>query len=133
MFRLVKILNAGQNQPEPITLPCTAGENITYGEALTLSAGALTKCGATVRPTFMAGADRPSDSAVTAIPAYPVSPDMIFECRVNESPASLHAGSIVTINTDADGVTATTTSGVATVYHMSGATAAGDYLLVSFM
>ena len=54
MFKLSKIENARMNVPEPEYLPVTASEAVSEGEALVLSNGALTKCGATATPTYIA-------------------------------------------------------------------------------
>jgi hypothetical protein len=131
MFRLVKILNARINQAEPVMLATTASESYTLGEALTLSDGALTKCAATKKPLFVAARDYAAPAEEPAkIPACPVSADMIFECPVSASPASLKAGDRVTLSADALGVTATTVNGVATVWDTVDATEAGDRILV---
>ncbi|MBR2616186.1 MAG: hypothetical protein IKC69_05865 [Clostridia bacterium] len=54
MFRLLKIENARMNVPEPEYLEVTANEAVEEGEALVLSAGKLTKCGAKVAPEYIA-------------------------------------------------------------------------------
>lgn len=133
MFRLVKIRNGRGNQPEPEKLGATASETYTLGEALVLSGGALTKCGATAKPTYIAGEDYTApESGARRVTAYPVSGDMIFEVPLTAAPTSLTAGSVVTLSADALGVTATTTSGVATVVDLTGAAASGDRILVRF-
>lgn len=133
MFRLVKIRNGRGNQPEPEKLGATASETYTLGEALVLSDGALTKCGATAKPTYIAGEDYTApESGARRVTAYPVSGDMIFEVPLTAAPTSLTAGSVVTLSADALGVTATTTSGVATVVDLTGAAASGDRILVRF-
>lgn len=133
MFRLVKIRNGRGNQPEPEKLGATASETYTLGEALVLSGGALTKCGATAKPTYIAGEDYTApESGARRVTAYPVSGDMIFEVPLTAAPTSLTAGSVVTLSADALGVTATTTSGVATVVDLTGAAASGDKILVRF-
>ncbi len=133
MFRLVKILNGRTNQAEPVKLATTASESYSVGEALVLSGGALTKCGATEKPTYIAAADYTAPAAEQApLTAYPVSDGMIFECPVGAAPTSLHIGDKVTLATDGQGVTATTASGVATVWDLAGAAASGDKILVTF-
>ncbi len=133
MFRLVKILNGRGNQAEPCFLASTASVTYTLGEALTLSAGALVKCGATAKPTHIAAEDYTSPATDNRpLYVYPVSPAMVFECPVTASPASLKAGDRVTLAADATGVTATTASGVATIVDTCGAKATGDKLLVTF-
>ena len=75
--------------------PVTESESIALGEALVLSGGKLTKCGATSRPTFVA------------------------------------VGNKVTLHTDGLQVTATTTSGVATITYIAGQTV-GSLVRVRF-
>lgn len=133
MFRLVKIQNGRCNQPEPEKLGTTASEAYSLGEALVLSGGTLTKCGPTVKPTYIAGEDYTAPaSAARRLTVYPVSSDMVFEAPLSAAPASLTEGSTVTLSGDALGVTATTTSGVATVVSLAGAAASGDRILVRF-
>ena len=133
MFRLVKILNGRTNQGEPMRLPSSAGESYFCGEALTLNAGKLTKCGASAKPEFICCEDYIAPTSDNrAVKAEPVSAEMIFEVPVTASPASLVAGAKVTLHTDALSVTATTTNGVATVIDTCGASAAGDKITVSF-
>lgn len=132
MFRLVKILNGRINQGEPVRLPTKAGENYSYGEALVLSGGALTKCGATTKPTHICCEDYnapPSDNR--DIVAEPVSADMIFEVEFSEDPTDVTVGVKVTLS-DGVKITKTTSSGVATIFDMCGATAQGDKCLVQF-
>ena len=133
MFRLVKILNGRTNQGEPMALPSTAGESYLCGEALTLSAGKLTKCAASVKPDFISCEDYTAPASENrAIMAEPVSAEMIFEVPVTASPSALVPGSKVTLHTDAMSVTATTTNGVATVTDLCGAASAGDRIQVCF-
>ena len=133
MFRLVKIQNGRCNQPEPQKLGVTASETYTFGEALVLTAGALTKCGATAKPTYIAGEDYTApESGARRLTVYPVNGDMIFETAFTAAPTSLTDGSVVTLSADGLGVTATTTSGVATVVDLAGAAAVGDKVLVRF-
>lgn len=105
----------------------TSGEEIVLGEALVLSAGKLTKCGATAKPTFIAVG--PSKDG--AAPVIRVQDYMAFETELSAAGTDLAAGSKVTLGTDGLTVTATTTSGVATIVGMSG-TAIGDTVKVRF-
>lgn len=133
MFRLTKILGGRINQPEPTKLPSTASETYAFGEALVLTNGKLTKCGATAKPGYIAGEDyaAPAD-ANRGVWVYPVTDSMIFACPIGAAPTSLTVGSRVTLSEDALGVSATTTSGVSELVDLSGATAAGDTVLVRF-
>jgi hypothetical protein len=85
-------------------------------------------------PSYIAFADA-GESCDTVV-CYPISKDMLFETTVNDSPISLLEGYKVTIGKDNDGcsvcVTSTTTSGVATIVSLDGATKAGDKVTVRF-
>ncbi len=133
MFRLIKILNGRGNTAEPCILPSTASETYRSGEALVLASGALTKCGATAKPTHIAAQDYTAPAENTKpLFVYPVGAGMVFECPVSVVPTGIFAGDKVTLSADGMGVTATKTNGVATVYDLCGATAAGDKILVAF-
>lgn len=134
MFRLVKILNGRINQGEPVKLPTTAGESYSFGEALVLNGGKLTKCSETKKPEFICCEDYDASSTNKKddILVEPVSADMIFEAPVSASPTSLVAGAKVTLDANGLGVTATTASGVATVWDLCGASATGDKIQVCF-
>ena len=129
MFRLVKILNGRINQGEPVKLPSTSGEKYSFGEALVLTGGKLTK--ATAAPTPICGEDVEKSTGADIV-AVPVSADMIFEVAFSAAPTSVNVGDKVTLDTDALMVTATTTNGVATIFDKCGATATGDKCLVQF-
>ena len=132
MFRLVKILNGRINQGEPVRLPSTAGETYTLGEALVLDGGKLTKCGATATPTHLCCEDYKAPASDNRdIVAEPISAEMIFEVAFSASPASVNVGDKVTLDGGVK-VTATTASGVATIFDKCGATAVGDKCLVQF-
>ena len=100
------------------------------GEALVLTSGKLTKCGATAKPEFIAMADCAADATNRLIPAARVEPNQLYEVPVQAAPTSLVEGSKVTLHTDGLQVTATTTSGVVTVESLNGAAAAGDIIVV---
>ena len=106
MFRLVKILNGRTNQAEPMLFATTAGESYALGEALCLSDGALTKCGESQAPTYIAICDMVTDTP-QALPVYPVSQGMVFECPVSGDTTALCVGDSVTLTPDALGITAT--------------------------
>ena len=130
MFKLLKIENARENVPSPVFLDVTASEAVEMGEALVLSGGTLTKCGATVAPTHIAMAALAADAAKRTIPVARVASNQIYEVPVSAAPTSLKVGDKVTLHTDGLQVTATTTSGVVTVENLNGATAAGDKIVV---
>nr|DAK85066.1 MAG TPA: hypothetical protein [Caudoviricetes sp.] len=130
MFRLIKIENARMNVPEPVFHEVTASEAVQLGEALVLTSGKLTKCGATAKPEFIAMADCAADAAKRLIPVARVEANQLYEVPVTAAPTSLVEGGKVTLHTDGMQVTATTTSGVVTVESLNGAAAAGDTIVV---
>lgn len=135
MFRPVKILNAGTNVPEIFRLPATAETVYHAGDALVLTSGALTHATATSKPTYIAAADAAAGEAT--VPVYAVTPDVIFEAPLSAAPTGLVVGSAVTLAVDSSssaayGVTATTTSGVATIVDLCHAAASGDTVRVNF-
>lgn len=130
MFRLMKIENARINVPEPEYLDVTAAEAVSEGEALVLSSGKLTKCGATAAPEFIAMASLSADATKRTIAVCRVEKNQVYEVPVTAAPTSLKVGDKVTLNTDGLQVTATTTSGVVTIVDLNGATAAGDKVVV---
>ncbi len=133
MFKLIKILNSGSNVPEPCRIP-TGGLAFKAGAALTVADGTAAPCGATQAPKFIAMAN--AEATDTDVICYPVTPDMLFSVKVQENPAALKLFDKVTLYVDSDGmatgVTATTSSGVATVTDLEGAEAAGDTITVKF-
>lgn len=130
MFNLVRIENARMNVPEPLFYDVTADEAVSAGEALVLSSGKLTKCGATAKPAFIAIGCCTASQSARKIAVCRVEADQIWEVPCNAAPTALVPGSLVTLHTDGAQVTATTTSGVVTVVDTQGASAAGDRLLV---
>lgn len=130
MFRLIKIENARMNVPEPVFHEVTASEAVQLGEALVLTSGKLTKCGATAKPEFIAMADCAADAAKRLIPVARVEANQLYEVPVTAAPTSLVEGDKVTLHTDGMQVTATTTLGVVTVESLNGAAAAGDTIVV---
>lgn len=123
----IKKMDTGLSAPFDY-LPGPAEEAIVAGEALVLSAGALTKCGAAVAPAFVAVGPKNADGIV---PVVKVQPYMEFATTLSADGAALHRGDKVTLSDDGLQVTATTTSGVATITRMDG-TAIGDTVCVRF-
>lgn len=130
MFRLLKIENARMNVPEPEYLDVKASEAVAMGEALVLTSGKLTKCGATVAPTYIAMGIKSADDTNRTIPVCRVEKNQVYAVPVTAAPTSLTVGSKVTLHTDGLQVTATTTDGVVTVVDLNGAAAAGDEIIV---
>ena len=130
MFKLLKIENARENVPSPVFLDVAANEAVAMGEALVLSGGTLTKCGATTAPAFIAMADLTAAAAKRTSPVARVASNQIYEVPVSAAPTSLKVGDKVTLHTDGLQVTATKDGGVVTVENLNGATAAGDKIVV---
>lgn len=125
MFRLSG-MDVGLTPPIEY-MEVTADEAVTLGEALVLTSGKLTKCGATAKPTYVAvGPDQDGVAPVIKVQDY-----MEFETTLAAAGTSLVPGSVVTLHTDGMQVTATTTSGVATIVALHG-TAIGDTVTVRF-
>ena len=120
-------MDVGQTPPIKY-LPMTDGESVALGEALVLSAGKLTKCGATAKPAYIAVGvkNTAGDVPVIAVQSY-----MEFGTTLQAAGDALKKGDKVTLHTDGLQVTATTASGVAEIVSMQG-TAAGSYVLVKF-
>lgn len=135
MFKIKRILNSGSNVPEPIRLPVTASTNYKIGSALALSSGALINCTATTAPKYIAAQNFKAGSGSSML-VYPITSEMILETTVSAAPTSLAIGNKVTLDVDSDsaaiGVTATTTSGVVTVFNLCGNAAAGGKIEVTF-
>lgn len=130
MFKLIKIENARMNVPEPEYLEVTANEAVSEGEALVLSAGKLTKCGATAAPQFIAMANLAADATKRTIAVCRVEKNQVYEVPVSAAPTSLNVGDKVTLNTDGLSVTATKTDGVVTIVDINGATKKDDKIVV---
>ena len=134
MFKLIKILNSGANVPEPIKAEKIELEEYAIGTPVIISGGKIAPAGATTTPTHitLGKAKQGENRAAVAI----ITPDMIFETYINADPASLKAGEKVTLGLNSDShpvcVTATTTSGVATVVDTLGAKKSGDKIIVKF-
>ena len=130
MFKLLKIENARMNVPEPVFHEATAGEAIAIGEALVLTSGKLTKCGATTKPEFIAIGQLSASAADRKVAVCRVESNQVYEVPVTAAPTSLKVGDKVTIHTDGLQVTATKDGGVVTVESINGAAAAGDTIVV---
>ena len=130
MFRLLKIENARINVHEPEFHDAASNEEISLGEALVLSGGVLTKCGATATPEFISMRNLSASETSRNIPVARVTKDQIYEVPVMATPTALKAGNKVTLHTDGLQVTATTTDGKITVINTNGAKVAGDTIVV---
>lgn len=116
-----------------VYLPVTAAEAVALGEALVLTSGKLTKCGAAVAPTFIAmGACTGAEAtAGKLIPALRVSKEVTYETELTAAYSGIAAGAKVTLAATGLGITATTTNGVAEIVDWDGK-AVGDKVRVRF-
>lgn len=131
MIRLMYDSAGGRAIGNAINVPVTAGEDYKVGEALVISGGKATKCGAAAKPTHICSQNQTKDAAET-IMCYPISSTMVFETELTAAPTSLATGSKVTLSADALGVTATTASGVAEIVDLRGAAKIGDKIAIKF-
>jgi len=111
----------------------TSAEAVAVGEALVLSSGKLTKCGATATPDFIAlePCTAAEATAGKAIAVTRVSKDVIYETVLTAAYSAIAAGAKVTLASSGLGITATTTSGVAEIVDWDGK-ASGDKVRVRF-
>ena len=119
----------------PITEFLQAKASTTYniGDALNFTGGVLEKATGTTAPTHICGAYYVAPaSGMKTIPVTPVNPGQQYETTFAADATSVTEGSKVTIHTDAAQVTATTTSGVATIVKKYGTGASGTKCLVKF-
>lgn len=115
-----------------LELPTTAGEEYKYGEALVLTSGKLTKCGATTKPTYICMKDYIAPEANNeSIPVIRVNDNIVFKVtNVNEL-TGVEIGTKVTLNSDGLQITSTTTDGVAEIVSKDG-DAIGSEVLIRF-
>lgn len=108
-------------------LPATASTVYNVGDALVYgSAGTIVKATGTTKPEFIC-AGVSGDVVVGQV----IEEDMEFATTLSASGTSLKLGNKVTIGTDGDNVTATTTNGVAEIIEIHG-TSVGDEVIVKF-
>lgn len=121
MFKLVNRFSTFNQSIEQIL--GTDNEAYTQGEALVLTSGRLTKCGATATPEFISVKAQAAEStAVTPIAVLRVQEDMVFSTTSTATVAATLVGAKVTLHTTGGEVTATTSSGVATIVSTDGKT-----------
>jgi hypothetical protein len=103
----------------------TDGEASVSGEALVLTSGRLTKCGATVTPEFIAIATAAVATPGAIIQVERTNEGIEYETQANATVAATLVGQKVTLHTDGLLVTATTTSGVFEITSTDGVTSGG--------
>lgn len=119
-------MDVGQTPPIETKEYNTAAA-VVLGEALVLTDGKLTKCGAAVKPQYIAVG--PGVNGMAQV--IKVNPHIVFDTTLAAAGTALKLGNKVTLHTDAAQVTATTEGGVATIVAMEG-TAVGDHVQVRF-
>lgn len=123
----------GRKQPWEY-LPATGSTKPDIGLALVLSSGKLAKATGTTKPTYICMAEYPAAVAAgTLLPVIAVTPDMIFEVKNQASLNGVNIGQAVTIHSDGLQITATTSSGVATIVDKVAGTGTGNKTLVKFL
>ena len=88
---------------------------VTVGMALAFSSGHLVKATGTTAPTHISMVNATVATDGDLIPTIRVTPDIIFETTCYGNNTSSAVGTKVTLHTDGEQVTATTTSGVAEI------------------
>ena len=132
MFEFLRMNNSAVVAPAIKQLQ--AANNVAYavGDALVLAAGVLSKATGATKPTHIAAQKYPSTASAGKIAVYPINSDMEFKTKFAADGTAIVAGNLVTIHTDAAQITATTTSGVATVLEKIGTGAIGTEAIVKF-
>ena len=100
---------------------------VTVGMALAYSSGHLVKATGTTKPEYISMVNATVATDGDLIPVVRVSPDIVFEvpCAADNSASAV--GTKVTIHTDGEQVTATTTSGVAEIVEVVSRVASSPY------
>lgn len=127
MFGLFKMDKA--NTPIIKQLPAAAA-TYNVGEVAVLSGGVVTKATGTTMPTHLV-AEKGTKTTADTVSVIPIYPDQEYITTLSTA-GTLTVGSKVTIASDASQVTATTTSGVATVIEATGSTS-GSTVVVKFV
>lgn len=114
-FKLIKYNNGRDNVGPFTSYEAASNEEIKAGEALVLAAGKLTKCGPTTAPQFISMTNLAKAETNRVIHVNKVNEDQVWRVACTSDPTALKPGDKVTLSDDALMLTATTTSGVATV------------------
>lgn len=126
---MFSLLRADKGNNPAIKEMAVAAATYGIGEVLAESNGLLTKVTGTVKPTYVScGVGTKASGDLLAV--NPIYKDMEFTTTLAASGA-LKVGEKVTIHSDSAQVTATTTSGVATLLEITG-TASGNKVVVKF-
>lgn len=126
---MFSLLRADKGNNPAIKEMAVAAATYGIGEVLAESNGLLTKVTGTVKPAYVScGVGTKASGDLLAV--NPIYKDMEFTTTLAASGA-LKVGEKVTIHSDSAQVTATTTSGVATLLEITG-TASGSKVVVKF-
>lgn len=107
---MFKIANMRSMKERPMERYITTdNEAIALGEALVLTSGALTKCGATATPEYIAMEATADEATINVVR---VTEDMVLETTFSADASSVTEGTKVTIASDGLRVTATGSNGV---------------------
>lgn len=126
MFSLLKADKG--NNPAIKEFPAAAG-TYNVGDVAVLTNGAITKATGSTKPEYVL-AFKGTVASGDIVAVNPIYADMEFDTTLSASGA-LKIGDKVTIGSDSDKVTATTTNGVATLVDITG-TASGSAVTVKF-
>lgn len=126
MFKCVKSLIGGENQPPIIYVEAKEGEAILEGEALSLVGGKATK--ATGKPKYIAVKAQTGG----VIPVYYVTPFTVFETEMSIVGDAFVVGTKLALNADMLGVADVSATGVTTVFGFVDGKAVGDKIHVIF-
>lgn len=111
MFDRVKSLD-GSSVPQEYYL-LSDGEGVVMGQALKMASGRLTKAGATDTPEFISQRAQAAEAtSKTPIPVLRVTEIDEYETTSTAAVPVANIGAKVTLHTDGEQVTNTTTSGV---------------------
>ena len=111
-------------------LPATAAVAYKLGDALAYGAdGTVVKATGTTKPEFICASKDFTAVAGDMVVGQVIEEDMEFKTTFSAAATSIKLGNKVTIGTNGDTVTATTSGGVAEVIEMAG-TASGSECIV---
>ena len=130
-FKIAFSLGGYTNQPPTEQVAVTASEAYAEGETLVLSSGKATKASGTTAPTHLAMQTKAA-AASGNLYVHTIMPEYVYRTTFSADASALAEGAKVTLSSDGDSVTATTTNGVATIYRKLGSGASGTQVLVRF-
>ncbi len=135
MFILKKILNASNNFAEPVRMRTDSEHSYIYGGLLKVSAdGTAVNISSGDKPTHVALQNLAKNEARTVL-CYKLSPDMIFEAKLNAIPNDILVGKtidVAIVGGHTIALMSSESNGIATVYSLGSAMREGDNILVYF-